>query len=337
MQIEELCSLDAIAGNEQEVKNYILNCKNTEEYDVMRDGLGSLVFNKPSKGPKVLFMAHMDEVGFIVKNIKKTGRLILHKVGGVDLSLSNLHKACVTTENNRKIPGVLHTIDKDKNSIAELDVGVDTMEACEDLGIQIGDMVCFASEPFRTINNRIFAKALDDRIGCYTLLKIMEKIKNEKFDCDIYFAFTSSEEVGTRGGKTVTELVNPDISFAIDVANTKAVVPKELNSRRLGEGFMIINYDKTLAPNIKFIRWMRKISDNNRLLYQNDIMTGGGTDAGSSHIVGSGRIAGALGIPLRECHGPYSLCDMRDVQSMAVMIEEIIKNINKKTIESFLI
>lgn len=90
---------------------------------------------------------------------------------------------------------------------------------------------------------------------------------------------------------------------------------------------MIVHYDKTLAPSIQFIRKLRKIADANDLSHQNDIFAGGGTDAGSSHLVGSGRTSAVLGIPLRECHGPYSLCDMKDIESLIKMTQCILKNL----------
>lgn len=328
MQLINLCKLDAIAGNEKEVKDYLLENTNKDKFELLEDGLGSLIFHKPGKGPKVLFMAHMDEVGFMVKAIRDNGRLILHNVGGVDLSLSNLHKVNVTTESNEKISGVLHTKDKLDSSIAEVDIATDSFSESSDLSIQVGDMVCFAEEAFKSKNGRIFAKALDDRVGCYILLKIMEEIEDQELDLDLYFAFTSSEEVGTRGGKTATNLVQPDYSFAVDVASTKTNVPKNLNTRIIGEGFMIVHYDKTLAPPIHFIRKLRQIAEQNELSYQNNIFAGGGTDAGTSHLVGSGRTSSVLGIPLRECHGPYSLCDMKDVEGLIQMIQCIIKDIN---------
>lgn len=204
----DLCQLDAIAGNEYEVRDYLLAHTNKEKFRVIEDGLGSLIFNKVGKGPKVLFMAHMDEVGFIVKSIRENGRLILHNVGGVDLSLSNLHKVNVTTESGEKIPGVLHTKDKLESSIAEVDIATDALAESVALSIQVGDMVCFAEEPFKSKNNRVFAKALDDRVGCYVLLKAMEEIENQELEIDLYFAFTSSEEVGIRGGKHRLVLFN---------------------------------------------------------------------------------------------------------------------------------
>lgn len=323
----DLCQLDAIAGNEYEVRDYLLAHTNKEKFRVIEDGLGSLIFNKVGKGPKVLFMAHMDEVGFIVKSIRENGRLILHNVGGVDLSLSNLHKVNVTTESGEKIPGVLHTKDKLESSIAEVDIATSALAESVALSIQVGDMVCFAGEPFKSKNNRVFAKALDDRVGCYVLLKAMEEIENQELEIDLYFAFTSSEEVGIRGGKTSTSLVQPDYSFAVDVASTKNSIPQSLNTRKIGDGFMIVHYDKTLAPSIQFIRKLRKIADANDLSHQNDIFAGGGTDAGSSHLVGSGRTSAVLGIPLRECHGPYSLCDMKDIESLIKMTQCILKNL----------
>lgn len=328
----DLCRIDAIAGNETNIRRHLVDKLSAVADEVLQDGLGSVIFRKQGNGPKVLFMAHMDEVGFIVKGIDGRGSIHIVKIGGV-LDAACHHQIVRITTRNSVISGLLNTAERGGEHQYTVDIGVDTLEEARELGIQVGDMVCFASEPIEC-NNRIFAKALDDRIGCYAMMEAMKHLEHVELQCDAYFAFTSSEEVGTRGGKTATHLVNPEVSFSIDVASEKKGLPVELNTRQLGNGFLIINFDKTLSPRRSVIQYLRDTAEQNHLIYQNDMLAGGGTDAGSSHLVGSGRLSAALGIPLRECHGPYSLCDMGDVSQMIQMIEAICKTMNETLINT---
>ena len=70
-------------------------------------------------------------------------------------------------------------------------------------------------------------------------------------------AATSSEEVGVRGGKTATYQIDPDIVFAIDVANNPELVKNYTNHRQIGKGCMIVHYDKTMAPNAKLLQFVK--------------------------------------------------------------------------------
>lgn len=320
-----LCNLSAIASDEKEVRDYILNETKGYADEVLYDGLGSVILHKKGTGPKVLFMAHMDEVGFIIKAVLNNGLVNVVKVGGV-LDDACHHQMVQINSETKTIKGLLSTV----NDLLLVDVGYDSLDAVRDLGIKVGDRVTFDANGFAVSNQRVFAKALDDRVGCYVLIEALKALNTKKLDADLYFAFTSSEEVGTRGGKTTTELIQPDISFAIDVASEKENIRADLNTRKLGSGFMIINYDKTLVPKRSLIRHLRNLAESKALAYQDDMFAGGGTDAGSSHLVGSGRLACALGVPLRQCHGPYSLCDMKDVRGLVTMVEAISTNLNSE-------
>ena len=93
-------------------------------------------------------------------------------------------------------------------------IAVDSADEVKALGIDVGDMVCFASEA-RQIQDKVIAgKAMDDRTGCYVMIEAMKRIHGD-VENDIYFVGTSSEEVGVRGGKTATHLIDPDIVFAL--------------------------------------------------------------------------------------------------------------------------
>lgn len=77
-KIKEVTELDGIAGYEHSVRDY-LRTKITPLVDrVETDGLGGIFGirdSKAEKAPRILVAAHMDEVGFMVSDIKVDGTL----------------------------------------------------------------------------------------------------------------------------------------------------------------------------------------------------------------------------------------------------------------------
>ena len=85
MWFEALSQIDGVSGHEQNVAAYLSNAYREMGYEVVYDNLGSIAAVKKSKredAKTVMILAHMDEVGFLVKDILDTGVLKLHPVGG---------------------------------------------------------------------------------------------------------------------------------------------------------------------------------------------------------------------------------------------------------------
>lgn len=332
--LKRLCEADAIASNEQEVRDILIeNIKGKVSFD----NLGSMIVNHKGKGLKIMFCAHMDEVGFMVRYISDIGMLHVISIGGVKDSSKFFQKVSITKQDGSKIKGLMNCSYDENYKVKDVyvDIGVNSADEVEKLGINIGDMVCFDSDSEMLNENVLMAKALDDRIGCYILKELDKKLENNNIN-DIYLSFTSSEEVGTRGGKTVTEIINPDIVFAIDVACAPDLIRNYTNNRKLSNGCMIVHYDKTMIPNKKFINYIKKLAKDNNIKFQCDMFSGGGTDAANAHLVNGGKLAIVIGVPLRYCHGNYSMVDLRDVESVIKLCTVIVKEINQKQYDDIL-
>ncbi|WP_022797051.1 aminopeptidase [Bavariicoccus seileri] len=337
--LKKLSNADAIASNENEVRSIIKDelkeYKDSFEYD----GLGSLIVTKKCKkkdAATIMFAAHMDEVGFMVRYISDIGFAFLIPIGSVEERAKSMQLVRVTTKQGEKIEGLLNSLKDSEGKVNQIyvDFGFDSREEVEKSGIDVGDMVCFATN-FRLLKseNIVAGKAMDDRVGCYSLIKAMQSLVNVDLDVNIVAAFTSSEEVGTRGGKLVSKIVSPDLFFAIDVAKNPELDRGYRNTRRLGRGVMLEFFDKTMVPNPRLLGYIMEIAKDSGIEYQKDMFKGGGTDAGSAHMENGGIISSVLGLPLRYCHDPYSLANMNDVKSMQKLIKEIALRFNDEKIK----
>jgi len=337
--LESLSNADAIASHENEVRQIIKEqlrmYADTFEYD----GLGSLIVTKRSKNensPTILFAAHMDEVGYMIRSITDIGMAYLTKVGGVERRSEAMQIVRATTETGEKIEGILNIGTADDERQAYADFGFESKAEFVAAGLKIGDIVCFASN-YRQLKAAevVCGKAFDDRVGCYSLMQAMRALENVELDVNVVAAFTSSEEVGTRGGRLVASKIRPDLFFAVDVAKHPELDRGFKNHRKLGKGPMLEFYDKTMVPNPKLLRFICDLATKKGIDYQRDMFKGGGTDAGTAHLENNGIIAAVLGLPLRYCHDSYSLANKNDLQLMTKLIAEIAKNITKEKIAEF--
>lgn len=327
--LKRICEVDSIASNEQEIRDIL--SKNIIG-EISYDGIGSMIVNHKGNGPKLMFCAHMDEVGFMVKSISDIGMINVICIGGVKDSAKSFQKVIITNDDGVKIKGLMNCSFDENHKVKDLyvDIGLSSREEVLDLGINVGDMVTFDSKSEMINENILMAKALDDRVGCYILKEVDKKLKDINHENDIYLCFTSSEEVGTRGGKCCADKINPDIIFAIDVACAPDLVRNYTNQRQISKGCMIVHYDKTMIPNKKLLRWIKKMAKDNNIDFQCDMFSGGGTDAAQAHLSNGGKLSIVLGIPLRYCHGSYSMTDLRDVEGLINLIIYVIKAFTKE-------
>jgi putative aminopeptidase FrvX len=339
--LERLSNADALASNESEVRDIIKEELSDFSDCFSYDGIGSLIVTKKSSiedAPTIMFAAHMDEVGFMVRYISSIGMAYLMPLGNVEDRAKSMQMIRVTTNSGQKIKGLLN-VEKNPNGTIEnmyVDFGFENDKEAFASGIDVGNIVTFDSNYKEMFNEDIVAgKAMDDRSGCWSLVNAFKKLKDIDLKVNVVVAFTGSEEVGIRGGRLVSNIVNPDVFFAIDVAKNPELDRGFMNTRKLGHGPMLEYFDKTMVPNPKLVHCVKDIADKFGLDYQKDMLKGGGTDAGTAHLENGGTTSMVIGFPLRYCHDPYSFASKKDLITMSNLIQEVSKEFDKKIVSSF--
>ncbi|CBL50877.1 aminopeptidase [Lactobacillus crispatus] len=339
--LSDLSNADSIASNEKEVRNIIKNALKMYANDFSYDGLGSLMVTKRSSvedAPTVMFASHLDEVGFMIRNISDIGFAYLMAVGGVEDRAKINQPVRVTTQSGKKITGLMNVIKNTDGQIEDMyvDFGFDSREAVLKAGINIGDMVVFDSQFKRLAeSDTVMGKAMDDRAGDFALINAMQKIAKLDLKVNVVAAFTSSEEVGCRGAKLCSYLKKPDLFFAVDVAKHPELDRGFTNHRKLGYGPMLEFYDKTMIPNRKLINYLNELATKNKIPYQHDMFKGGGTDAATAHLENGGTVSAVLGFPIKYCHDPHSFANLKDFSNMSKLIVTIAQSLSEQQIKDF--
>lgn len=304
------------SGREDKVRNSIFNHIKGKVDSVDIDINGSLICYKKGNGKnkkKLMFAAHMDAIGFMITHIDKNGFLRFSAIG-YQPSYRIVSKQ-VIFENG--IRGVIEVEkEEDFKNLAEkkfyIDIGAANKEEAEQM-VEIGMTAIIYNNPFEQ-NNKLFSAYLDDRIGCAILLNLIDNLKQPYHD--IYYVFTSQEEVGVRGAKTSAYNVEPDVGIALDVTVASDTPEVEFaSSTSAGKGTAIKVMDRGIIVPKKLVDHLASLCEKNKIPYQKEILTMGATDAMAIQQTKGGIIAGTISIPTRYVHSSTEVCDLNDVDA----------------------
>ena len=324
---KDLTQIDGVSGHEHDVANYLEKEYSKYSDEIVRDQLGSIVAVKKSKqkdAPKVLVLAHMDEVGFLVKDITKTGVLKIHPVGGWFSQTLLAHRVRLTTRAGDKFAGTIGSIPphmlsaEDRKKPMEIDqmivdVGAKDKEDALSMGIQIGDMIVVQG-PFEEIGKeRLLAKAFDNRYGCILGLDLLDSLQDVELDFDLYVGASVQEEVGLRGAQTVAQMINPDLAVILDCSPANDALDADALGK-LGEGVLIRVMDGSMIANKEILYKFVDLCEDNDIKHQY-YYSNGGTDAGIVHKVHDGVKTLTCCVVARNIHTSSSILDINDYLS----------------------
>lgn len=309
--LKKLTKFDAPSGKEKVLHSFLKSEAEKLGYEVTTDALGSVIAHKKGNGKKLMIAAHTDEIGVIANYIDDNGFIRFSAIGG--LYKKELHKRRVRFENGTV--GIIGANDafEEKSELNNLfiDIGAKNKEEAEKM-VKTGDTAVFDGA-FSCNGDTVISKALDDRVGCYILLKAMAQIKDSKND--LYFVFTAQEEVGIRGAKTSAYTVMPDFGIVVDVTDTGDTPDAPKSDVKLGGGAAIKVMDRSVLCDDGVVKTLRKLAVDNSIPYTNEIMADGGTDAGAIALTGGGVKAGGISVPVRYIHSPSELASVSDIDA----------------------
>ena len=320
--MKELCALPGPSGCEDAVRAFVLKRVKPFADEIRTDAIGNvMVFRKGAKAldRPVAVCAHMDEVGVIIKKITEDGMLKFGFVGGVDprvvigrpvrfgdvpgvIGIKAVH---LTTAAERR------TMPKTKNLY--IDIGATSRAAAEKL-VSLGDYGVFDSAVVEFGDGLIKAKAIDDRVGCAALLRLLE----DEPPVDTWFCFTVQEETGLRGAASMAFALDP--GFAMVLEGTTAADLAEVKGAdavcRVRGGVVLPFMDGATIYDAVLFELLRDACTKRGIPWQTKTRVAGGTDAGRIHRSRAGVRVCAAAAPVRYSHSPSSVAAKADCEAV---------------------
>lgn len=337
MLLKRLTDAIGVSGNEKEVRDIILAEIRDHVDDIKIDTMGNIIALKKGKNDKInlAVTAHMDEVGFIVKGIDDSGLIKFAAIGGVDSRIL-ISKQVLIGKN--KINGVIgakaihmQRPEERKKAIPindlYIDIGCKNKSEAEKL-VNIGDYIGFHSEFVEFGKNRIKAKALDNRVACAILIKLLKT----EVPVNVTGVFTVQEEVGLRGAEVAANQVDVDLAIVIEgtTCSDIASVEPHLQVTELDKGPAISLMDRTSVYNRKFADMLVSTAKENNIPWQYRRSTFGGNDAGRFHTAKGGTPCVSLAVPCRYIHSPASVLSKDDYSNCKELLFKFISRISER-------
>jgi putative aminopeptidase FrvX len=336
--LKELSEATGLSGEEYSVAQIIKKYVEPLSDEVYIDNLGSLVAVKRGKGiGKLMISTHIDEVGMVVSDVTKEGFIKMEPRGGVDPKILLGHEVYVHTKNG-KLLGVIGAVpphlsaNMDRTKVPSFDdLTVDVGLPFEKISrlVKIGDTITYKQDFVELLNHRVSGKSFDDRASALASIWALNELQRINNDIDVYFLFSTQEEVGTKGAKVGAYSIDPDIAIAIDVNFAKQ--PGSNHGVKMGEGPTI-----GIGPNYTPKIWkdLLKIAEDKNIKYQKEADSRpGGTDAGPIQVSRNGVATELFSIPLRNMHTSVETLDMNDIRELVRWLVEYIISIDSEYME----
>lgn len=325
--LKRLAQARGVSGNEGEVRKIVLEAATPLADEILVDSLGSVIATKKGtdpNAPTVMLCAHMDEVGLIVRTVQDNGLLRYATVGGIDPVVMVSKRVKI---GKNAVPGIIGSkavhlqapgerSNPFKHSELYIDIGASSKEDALKL-VAPGDYATFDSDFVPFGDGLVKSRALDDRVGCYALLKILE----ERYPCTIVAAFVVQEEVGLRGSTAAAHRIQPDMAIVLE-GTSASDVSDSLSHQEVccvGKGPAISFMDNASIANYPLMLALREAAETNNIPWQIKRYVSGGNDAGAIQKAGPGARTCVISVPCRYIHSPASVCSLADVEHSAAI------------------
>ncbi|HUT08503.1 MAG TPA: M20/M25/M40 family metallo-hydrolase [Candidatus Latescibacteria bacterium] len=336
--LREILLVPGVSGHEGPVADFIQG-KLPSGYKVQRDGMHNVWFTVGSGKPHILFVAHSDELGWVVDKITPDGRVRVKRGGGMLAETAEARPVLIHTAHGA-VPGVVAPRPGYDNRRPQADapeapfspenfdifLGVSTEAEARALGVAEGDSVTPKKVLVDFAPGLMASRAVDDRAGCAALIDAALRLKAESYrNKTVTFAWDVQEETGLFGAAELAKTLKPDFVFAIDtfVSTDSPLESKRFGYLPVGKGAVLRSVDSSNVTPKTEIRKVMAIAKKRGIPIQVGNSRGG--NDGSVFLAG-----GAVDIPLSwpgsYAHSLIEKIDRRDLEALTDLILAVISD-----------
>ena len=291
-----------------------------------RRGSGAMGTSEGGGGRELLFVAHMDEIGYAITDIRDDGTASVAKRGGFFDYLWEAHPVFVQTAKGRvpavvaPRPGYLNTTTATPRAEdIVLYFGTASRAETQALGVAKGDTATIRKGLTQLAGSRWTARSMDDRCGVAALVAALRRIDPATVPNRVTFAFVVGEETGLVGSGFLAERLHPAVVFAVDtfVSSDSPVDPQRLALVPLGSGAVARAIDSSSMTPADAVARIVSIGRAHKIPVVVSA-TSGGNDGSQFSRYGS--VVAPLSWPGRYSHSPVEVMDLRDLENLVGLV-----------------
>lgn len=301
--------------------------------EVGADSVGSSFARVPgtARGPRLVIVGHIDEIGLHVTHIDKDGYLRFGQVGGWDAVVLIGQRVRLQTRDG-EIRGVIarkpiHLLKDDERQKApelkDLHIDIGARDADESRAlVRIGDVAVIDVEPIELRPGVMVSRALDNRVGCYVAAEAARLVAEAGgAPGEVLALAVAQEETTFAGSRTSAFSREPDVAIAVDVTfatDQPGIELGQITEHKLGSG-PVIARGTTLHPRV--FELLYEAGEQEGIPFTVESTgKGTGTDADAIHLSRGGVPTGVVSVPLRYMHSPVELVSLGDIDAAARLI-----------------
>jgi endoglucanase len=317
--------------------------------ELSQDKIGSVICKKSGsdESPKVMLAGHMDEIGFMVKQISPEGFIKFLPLGGWFDQVLLGQRVIIQTQKG-DVVGVIgakppHLLTPDerekvvKRKDMYIDIGATSKEEVESVGVRLGDPIIPRSDFVEmATGNTYLSKAFDDRVGTALVISVLQSLQNRPHPNTVFGVATVMEEVGIRGATTSVRAVDPDVAIVLesDIAGDVPGIKPDESSVKLGQGPTVIIFDARMIPNLRLRDLVFSTANEHGIPVQISAIEGGATDGGAIHLHNIGVPTVVIGVAARHIHSHSSIIHRADYDNAVKLLVALIDRLDAATVAS---
>ncbi len=346
--LKELTETPGVSGYETPIRAVIR--KYLQPYgELSQDKIGSVICRMQggAEKPRIMLAGHMDEIGFMVKQITPEGFIKFLPLGGWFDQVLLGQRVVIQTQKGdvvgvigAKPPHLLPPDERDKvvkRKDMYIDIGASSKEEVDAAGVQLGDPVIPRADFVELAGgNTYLSKAFDDRVGTAMVISALEGLKGTNHPNTVYGVATVMEEVGLRGATTSVRAVEPDVAIILesDIAGDVPGIKPDESSVKLGQGPTVLLYEARMIPNILLRNLVVDVAKENGIAVQTSFIEGGSTDGGVIHLHGIGVPTVVIAVAARHIHSHSSIIHRADYDNAVKLLVALIQRLDSNTVAS---
>ena len=293
----------------------------------------------PGKEYKVVIEAHADEISWFVNYISDDGYLYVIRNGGSDFQIAPSMRCLIHCESGEIVKGVfgwpaIHVRQGKNPEVKQenicIDVGCNSKEEVEKLGIHVGSVAVFEAGSEWLNQKYLIGRALDNRMGGFMIAEVARHIKENNIDLPftLYVVNSVQEEIGLRGAEMISRRLNPDVAIITDVTHdtySPMYNKKQQGDTKCGKG-PVVTYGPAVQNNL--LQYIIQTAKSNNIDFQrNAVSRSTGTDTDSFAYSTTGVASALISLPLKYMHTTVEMVHEDDIEGCIQLMLSAVKGL----------
>jgi putative aminopeptidase len=346
---KDLMLIPGLSGYETRVRKRLRKDMESLGFKTTTDKLGNLITTLEGKGPSIMLIAHMDQLGFVVRKIESNGLIRLERLGGVPERALASQEVLICVAEGKDIPAVIAnkshhaTSPEEKYRVvpyAELyvDAGFRSADEAHKAGVDVGSPIVYAPRAFDLANGQIAGTSIDDRAACAVMVEVARALKAKPTHPTVHFVFSVQEEFNLRGALPAAQTLQPDICIQLDLilaTDTPDMAARGNVALGQGPGMGMYSFHgrgtlNGCLPHPALVKLFDDTAKTLKINLQRSAHIGGLTETSYMQLVGSGVACIDMGFPCRYTHSSLEVCDVDDLEQLTTLLIAALTTITPK-------